>query len=103
MSAKRVEYHEGAVTDIKSAVAWYQQRSPKAALDFIEELRRATNTILEAPKRWPTGKKDTRRFLLWRFPFAIIYSEQESVVTIWAVAHGSRRPDYWSRRLLEPH
>jgi toxin ParE1/3/4 len=99
MSAKRVEYHQGATADVKSAVAWYQQRSPKVALDFIEELQRAAYTILEAPERWPTGKNNTRRFLLWRFPFAIIYSEHESVVTIWAVAHGSRRPEYWAGRL----
>jgi plasmid stabilization system protein ParE len=76
MSAERVEYHQGAIADVKSAVAWYQKRSPKAALDFIEEMHRAAETIREAPERWPSGKNDTRRFLLWRFPFAIIYSEQ---------------------------
>jgi hypothetical protein len=37
MSAKPVEYHQGAIADVKNAVAWYQKRSPKAALDFIEE------------------------------------------------------------------
>jgi toxin ParE1/3/4 len=99
MSGKSVEYHQGATADVKSAVAWYRERSPKAALDFIDELDRAVHTICESPERWPTGKNNTRRFLLWRFPFAVIYSEQESVVTIWAVAHGSRRPEYWARRL----
>ena len=99
MKAKRVEYHEGATGDAKSAVAWYQKRSPKAALDFIEELDRAADTIRDAPDRWPIGRNNTRRFLLWRFPFSIIYSEQESVITIWAVAHGSRRPEYWARRI----
>ena len=99
MSAKRVEYHQGAIADVKSAVTWYQKRSPKVGLDFIEELDRAAQTIREAPERWPIGKHNSRRFLLWRFPFAIIYSEHESVVTIWAVAHGSRRPEYWARRL----
>jgi hypothetical protein len=64
----------------------------------IEELQRAADTIRQAPERWPIGKSNTRRFLLWRFPFAIIYSEKESVVTIWAVAHCSRRAEYWSRR-----
>jgi plasmid stabilization system protein ParE len=98
MSTKRVEFHQGAVADVKSALAWYQTRSPKAAVDFIEELHRAADSIREAPERWPTGKNNTRRFLLWRFPFAIIYSEQESVITIWAVAHGSRRPGYWEHR-----
>jgi plasmid stabilization system protein ParE len=48
MNAK-VEYHEGASRDVKSAVAWYQERSAKAALDFIGELRRAADTIRSSP------------------------------------------------------
>jgi toxin ParE1/3/4 len=99
MSANRVEYHQGAIADVKTAVDWYRKRSAKAALDFIKELDRAAGTIRGAPERWPLGKNNTRRFLLWRFPFAIIYSEHQSVITIWAVAHGSRRPEYWARRL----
>jgi plasmid stabilization system protein ParE len=71
MSVKGVEYHQGAVADIKSAVAWYQKRSVKAALDLIEELDRAADAIREAPQRWPIGKNNTRQFLLWRFPFTI--------------------------------
>jgi toxin ParE1/3/4 len=76
-----------------------QKRSPKAASDFIEELDRAAETIRQAPDRWPVGKSNTRRFLLWRFPFSIIYSEQGSVIMFWAVAHGSRRPEYWKQRI----
>lgn len=98
MAVNRIEYHEGAIADVKEAVAWYLERSPGIAADFIEELRRATQAIREAPERWPQGKNNTRRFLLWRFPFAIIYSEQESDIIIWAVAHGSRKPDYWANR-----
>lgn len=99
MSAKRVEYHQGAIADIKGAVSWYEKHSRKAALDFIEELNRASETIREAPDRWPSGKNNTKRFLLWRFPFVVIYSEKESKIIIWAVAHGSRRPEYWTHRL----
>ena len=99
MGIDRLEYHEGAIADVRNAVAWYQEHSPKAASDFIEELHRAAGAIREAPERWPKGKNNTRRFLLWRFPFTVIYSEHESVVTIWAVAHGSRRPGYWLSRI----
>ncbi len=107
MNTSGVRYHQGAAADVKSAVAWYRGRSPKAALDFVEELDRAVDTIREAPERWPMGKSNTRRFLLWRFPFSIIYSagyllEQEAVIVIWAVAHSSRRPEYWARRLKAP-
>ena len=69
--------------DVKCAVAWGQQRSPKVTSDFIEELHRAADTIREAPEHWKIRKNGTRRFLLWRFPFASVYSEQESIVTIW--------------------
>lgn len=99
MSPKPVEFHQGAAADVRSAVAWYRERNPRAALEFIEELRRATETIRKAPERWPMGRNNARRFLLWRFPFSILYSEQDAVIMIWAVAHGSRRPDYWTRRL----
>jgi plasmid stabilization system protein ParE len=99
MNVSSVRYHQGASADVKSAVVWYLQRSPKAAADFVEELDRAVDTIREAPERWPIGKNNTRRFLLWRFPFSVIYSQQQDVIVIWAVAHGSRRPDYWTGRL----
>ena len=99
MSRNQLEYHQGAIADAKSAVAWYKKRSPKAASDFIEELRQAGETILAMPDCWPLGKNNTRRFLLWRFPFSVVYSQQSSLVTIWAVAHGSRRPEYWQGRL----
>jgi plasmid stabilization system protein ParE len=99
MTGNAVEYHQGAISDVKSAVTWYHQRSRKAALDFVEELHRATHTIREGPDRWPAGKNGTRRFVMWRFPFSIIYSERESVITVWAVAHGSRLPEYWTNRL----
>lgn len=62
MSPKRIEYHQGAIADVKSAVAWYQKRSRKAALDFIEDLHRAADTIREAPERWHLEKNNTRRF-----------------------------------------
>jgi len=99
MGVKPVEYHEGAAADVRNAVAWYRERSRAAAVDFVQELQRAVDTIVAAPERWPAGKHNTRRFLLWRFPFAVIYSELESTIVIWAVAHGSRHPEYWRDRL----
>jgi plasmid stabilization system protein ParE len=71
MSAKRVEYHQGAIADVKNAVAWYQKRNPKVALDFIEELHRAADVIREAAERWPIGTTDTRRFVLCDFLLSV--------------------------------
>ncbi len=36
-----------------------------------------------------------------RFPFAIIYIERDQEFFVIAVAHTSRKPDYWKDRLRE--
>ena len=43
----------------------------------------------------------TRRHLLLRFPFFIVYRYREEVpeIQVVAVAHGKRRPGYWKRRI----
>jgi plasmid stabilization system protein ParE len=69
MSGKRVEYHEGATTDVKNAVAWYQKRSPKAALDFIEELHRAADTIRAVPDSLDTREEQHQTVPALAIPF----------------------------------
>jgi toxin ParE1/3/4 len=75
------------------------ERSETAALKFIAELDRVIDLAIESPGRWPSGKHSTRKFVLQRFPFAIIYREKRDVVQVLAIAHGHRRPGYWKERL----
>jgi hypothetical protein len=42
--------------------------------------------------------KNTRRCLVNRFPFGVIYQVKSSFVSIIAVADLRRRPDYWIER-----
>jgi toxin ParE1/3/4 len=65
---------------------------------FVEELKRAVAVIEEAPTRWAVRKDNMRRFPLWRFPFVVVYEEEDSRIAVWAVAHGNRRPEYWVKR-----
>jgi hypothetical protein len=90
--------HPAAVEEAEQAVRWYRERSIRASQDFREEIDRAIVTILEAPHRWPAGPHGTRRFLLNRFPFALVYRSLPSVLQVVAVAHTHRRPGYWKAR-----
>jgi plasmid stabilization system protein ParE len=99
MSGKRLDIHPAALLELKSAVRWYLERSEPAAQEFVAEVDRAIDRVVESPKRWPAGEPGTRRFVLQRFPFAVIYREKESGVQILAFAHGHRRPGYWKERL----
>ena len=99
MGSKDVEFHEAASLEYEAAFAWYLERSGRAALRFVREVERAIASICEAPERSPVGAGGTRRFLLQRFPFAVVYRELPSVIQVLAVAHGRRRPGYWKKRL----
>lgn len=99
MAANRLEIHPAALAELKSAVSWYMPRSKTAALKFIDEVDRAIDFIIESPETWPTGEHGTRKFVLQRFPFALIYRQKEPVIEILAIAHGHRRPGYWKARL----
>lgn len=96
----RVEFHDEAGSEYDAAFDWYFQRSPDAALKFDGEVDRAIEEILKAPRRWAIGPYRTRRFLLRRFPFILIYQERSSGnIQIIAVAHASRKPGFWKKRV----
>jgi len=99
MTSKRVEFHEAAALEYQAAYDWYFERSEDAASRFAAEVEIAVGMIGEAPQRWPASTYGTRRVLLRRFPFAVIYREQPSAIQVLAVAHAHRRPWYWKERV----
>ena len=99
---RKLEYLAEAVTEAEAAARWYAERSPSAAERFSEELDAAEVAILEEPEAWPTFDQGTRRFLLRRFPFSVVYQVSEHQVLIVAVAHAHRRPLYWQPRIHRP-
>jgi plasmid stabilization system protein ParE len=96
-----IELHPRAIAEAREARRWYEERSPAAAGAFMAELDRAMEQIRQAPDRWPLYLHGTRRYLLKRFPYVIVYREVTESLQIVAVAHGRRRPGYWQRRLKQ--
>jgi toxin ParE1/3/4 len=99
MAAKPLEIHPSALTELQAALTWYLERSETAAFRFAAELDRAMDLVVESPRRWPGGERATRKYVLQRFPFAVIYRETEEAIQVLAIAHGHRRPGYWKERL----
>ena len=99
MDDKPVHIHPAALAELKSALTWYFERSETAAVRFVAELDRAIDLITDSPRRWPLWEYSTRRFVLSRFPYAVIYREKATTVEVVAIAHGHRRPRYWKDRL----
>lgn len=99
MASKKVEFHEDAALEYEAAFEWYLERSILAASKFAESLNRAIDMIAEAPQRWLASSNGIRRFLLQKFPFAIVYRELPAVIQVVAIAHTRRKPGYWKQRV----
>jgi plasmid stabilization system protein ParE len=98
-ASKPYRVHPLAWEDIDAADAWYFERSRDASDGFVVEVSLAIETICEAPQRWPKYLHGTRRFLLDRYPFSVIYLDQPDFVNVVAVAHHKRKPGYWKQRI----
>jgi plasmid stabilization system protein ParE len=97
--SKPYRLHPLAWQEIEGGEGWYRQHSSDASVEFIAEVSEAIDSIRKAPHRWPKYLHGTRRFVLGRFPFSIVYLDTAEFVSIVAVAHSKRKPGYWKRRL----
>lgn len=99
MAGHSFEYHPEAIAEAAEAYRWYKVRSEEAAENFWDELQRARELVTRRPRMRAPYLHGTRCFRLNRYPFGLIYIERGDRIVGIAVAHLSRRPGYWRRRL----
>ena len=92
-------FHPCAEQELDKAVGYYEECRSGLGLEFAEEVYAAIARITAYPKAWTKLSKHTRRCLLNRFPFGIIFQVKDSKVRIIAVANLNRKPGYWKRRV----
>jgi hypothetical protein len=51
MAVKRIEIHPSALSELKSAISWYMERSETAALNFASASETAIAQIIASPQR----------------------------------------------------
>lgn len=99
MGDGQVRFLAEARRELDDALGWYLERSQQAAEAFARETSRAITAIAMAPGVWPPFNAGTRRYVIQRFPYSVIYRKIESGIEVVAVAHHKRQPRYWLRRL----
>jgi len=94
----RVLLTAAARADLVDAVAWYEAQAPEVAPQFVDAVSAALRRIAENPKQFPPAALQTRRALLRRFPYLVIFREHDEAVYIVAIFHTSRDPRIWRQR-----
>ena len=90
-----------ASSELRQAVRWYETRRAGLGGKFFDSVVATLSRIRARPESGtaiaPDGR--TRRILVARFPYQVVYRVAQEEITIVAVAHLKRRPEYWTRRL----
>jgi len=90
--------HEAEV-ELWEAVDYYETRCPGLGLDFLRQVEAGLITVRISPDLWPVREDGTRRYLLHRFPYVVVYLHLEDRLWVIAVAHCRRKPGYWTDRI----
>ncbi|MFH1708001.1 MAG: type II toxin-antitoxin system RelE/ParE family toxin [Planctomycetota bacterium] len=92
-------FHPAAERELLDAVRFYEQCNEGLGVSFAKEIYKAIQTIVLHPSAWAPLSPNTRRCLIPRFPYGIIYSVTTSDIYIIAIMHLNKKPHYWKRRL----
>jgi toxin ParE1/3/4 len=91
--------HPEAEGDLRDAAAFYSRRAGNGlSQSLLAEFEHSINLLLQYPELGHLWRSGTRRHLMNRFPYSIIYTVSAEEIRILAVAHHSRRPGYWRKR-----
>ena len=97
---KGYRYLLPADEEMTEAAIFYEGRANGLGTEFLDDLQRAVDKILNNPESGQLILENFRRSILSRFPFSLIYTIEPESILIIAVAHQRRRPYYWKERII---
>ena len=91
---------EPASDEFSEAVRWYETRRSGLGGEFFDAVAATISLIETNPEIGTTISTDghTRRVLVARFPYQVVYRLRPTEMAIVAIAHVKRRPGYWKNR-----
>lgn len=87
-----------AAAEIDEAYLWYESQRTGLGEEFLAEVNGTLDTIREIPELYAVMHRDTRRAMLVRFPYSLLYRLVNKQVIVVACFHGKRDPKRWQGR-----
>ena len=97
----KFSFHPDSEEELNQAVDYYNHCQPLLGWDFAREVYLTIQNILTYPKAWIPLSKNTRRCLVHRFPFGVIYQIKKEEILIIAIMPLHRKPGYWQDRIAD--
>lgn len=96
----RVRFISPANIELDEAVRYYDHQLPGLGFRFFQEVDAAIERIRLMPEAWTKIGERTRRCLIKGFPYALLYTIEEDVILITAVANLHRDPEHYTDRIM---
>lgn len=77
----KYSFHPDARKEFNEAIEYYNERQQNLGLEFVKEVYNAIQLILKFPKAWTPFSMSTRRCMINRFPYRLIYQQNEDEYT----------------------
>ncbi len=93
-------FHPEAEQELLQAISYYEKCRPGLGIEFAEEVYQAIKRIIFFPDSYAHFSPNTRRCILNRFPYGLLYSIQkkDETVVILAVMNLHQKPERWEKR-----
>ncbi|MGH8738015.1 MAG: type II toxin-antitoxin system RelE/ParE family toxin [Burkholderiales bacterium] len=95
---KHARFIAAARLEFLAEVIYHNEVQPGLGERFTVAVEEAAARALAFPLSGSPSRSDTRRVFVKGFRFSLIYRTESDGIVIFAVAHHSRRPFYWSSR-----
>ncbi len=97
----KIEFLKEAEIDIRETINSYNKKRTNLGFEFSDEILRTIEIIKDFPEAWPQISLRTRRSLVNRFPYGIIYQLSKDKLLIIAVMHLHGKPNSWRKRKIQ--
>jgi plasmid stabilization system protein ParE len=94
-----LEFLPEAADEIAAATEYYETRVPGLGARFRREVESISGAVVQHPLLWRERAGGYRRVNFPGFPYYLAFFLRDERILIAAVAHASRHPDYWKRRM----
>jgi plasmid stabilization system protein ParE len=95
----RAKFIAPARREFLKEVVYYNEQELGLGAVFAHEVEEATARALAFPEAGSPATKSTKLVFVKRFPFSVVYRPDREGIVVFAVAHHSRKPEYWLPRV----
>ena len=94
-----VRFHPDAEIEFFEAALWYSNQMENLDEEFVDAVDRGIERIQSNPRQFPIIFDNFRKLVIKKFPFVIIYTEEDQEILVLAVFHTSKNPKTWNKRI----